>query len=239
MIKAAHSGWFEQIFRSYIFRLLRKSFAGIYIYGDIPSTAPAIPVVLAPNHSTWWDGFLIYLLNVKVFKRPFYLMVTEDQLRSFRFFAKVGAYSIPLESRKGMMESLQYTLELLDEHSKPASLVCIFPQGDLVSWFQRPLDFRSGLEWVLTRYQGSVSIIPVAIKAELCAEQRPEVFVLFGENHVITGQEFPGMPWLEKEETQLLDELVDHMKTEPPATPLLKGTPSVHTRYRQFKEWFT
>jgi len=239
MIKAAHSSWFEQIFHAYIFRLLRKSFAGIYLYGEVPVTDPEVPIVLVPNHSAWWDGFFIYLLNVQVFERPLYLMMTEEQLQSFRFFAKVGAYSISLESRKGIMESLEYTLELLGKPVEPAPLICIFPQGELTSWFRRPLGFRRGLEWILTRHKGDVSLIPVAMKAEFCAEQRPEMFFLFGEHRVLTGPEFPGIQWLEQEIMQLLDKLIERMKAEQPDTLLLEGSASVHTRYRQFKKWFT
>ena len=239
MIKAAHAGWFEQIFRLYIVRLLKKSFAGMYIYGDIPVTLPQIPVVLVPNHTTWWDGFFVYLLNAKVFKRPLYLMMGEEQLQSFRFFTKVGAYSVPLESRKGMMDSLRYTIELLSERNEPPPLICLFPQGELLSWFRRPLGFRRGLEWILARYPGDINLIPLAIKAEFGAEQRPEVFFLFGKNHVIAGPEFPGIQWLEKEETHLLDQLAGCMQANQPAAQLLEGAPSVHTKYRRFTRWFS
>lgn len=234
LITAAHSAWFERLFRVYILRLLRKSFAGIHVYGIIPAPASRLPVVLVPNHSTWWDGFLIYLLNLKIFDRPLYLMMTEEQLRTYRFFSRVGAYSIPLGSPRGILESLRYSITLLEQPQDPAPLVCLFPQGELTSWFRRPLVFHRGLEWILTRYPGELTVIPLAIRAEFREEQRPEVFCLFDEKREMAGTDFPGMRWLEQAETQLLDRLVVSMRSEQPTTTLLRGTPSVDTWYRRF-----
>lgn len=238
LIKAAHSKWFERIFRLYVVWLLGRSFARINVYGDIPVISPRHPIVLAPNHSTWWDGFFVYFLNMKVFKRPFYLMMSEEQLRQFRFFTRAGAYSIPTGSPRGIIASLHYTIEVLEMEGDPASLVCIFPQGDLTSWFQRPLNFKRGLEWVLARYSGILNLVPLAIKAEFGAEQRPDVALLFGKNYVIRGTEFPGMEWLETEEIQILDKLAGMMQKNYHGMPLLKGLPSVHTRYQRFMQWF-
>lgn len=238
MIKARHIGWFEPIFRWYILRLLRKSFAGMYVFGEIPDQSLRLPVVLVPNHSTWWDGFLIYLLNLKIFRRPLYLMMTEEQLRRYRFFSWVGAYSIPLGSPRGIIESLRYTMGLLERREEPTPLVCLFPQGELTSWFQRPLEYRRGLEWILARYSGGLTLLPLAIKAEFRAEQRPEVFFLFGGAQELSGTDFSGMPGLEAEETRLLTRLAECLRSEPPTASLLEGVPSVHTRYRWLTGWF-
>jgi len=208
----------------------------MHLYGKMPVPDPKIPLILVPNHSTWWDGFFVYLLNVMIFNRPLYLMMTDRQLQAFPFFAKVGAYSIPEQWSKEMVKSLQYTLDILSDQTKSAPLICIFPQGKLVPWSKRPLEYKKGLEWILKRYPGEVSVLPLAIKATFGEEQHPEVFFLFGESGFTRGANFPGTAWLEDREIVLLDNLTSMISEQKESTVLLEGKKSIHHRYRQFKQ---
>ena len=204
MIRAQHRLWADLIFQPYLSWLFKRNFHTIQLLGTLPEIPNDLPVLLLPNHSTWWDGFFVYLLNKRIFRRTAYLMMLEEQLSKYWFFAKLGAYSIEPEYRRGIVESLAYTVELLDQNM---SLVSVFPQGELLPWHTRPLGYKRGVEWILQKYGKPVALLPLAIRTEFLGERCPSVFFLFGEVNRFDGETFRGMDWLEKAETVLLDDL--------------------------------
>ena len=128
----------------------------------------------------------------------------EEQLRKYRFFAKIGAYSIEPKHRQGIVESLEYTVGLLNQKTP---LISVFPQGQLLPWHARPLDYKRGVEWILRKYEKPIAVLPLAMRTEFLGEKRPEVFFLFGEVNSFDADTFHGMDWLEKTESDLLDDL--------------------------------
>ena len=204
MIRAQHRFWADFIFQPYLTRLFKRHFHRIQLLGDLPEIPNHLPLLLLPNHSTWWDGFFVHLLNKRIFRRTAYLMMLEAQLSKYKFFAKIGAYSIEPKHRQGILESLKYTVELLN---RGTPLVSIFPQGELLPWHTRPLDYKRGVEWILREYGKPVAILPLAIRTELLGEKRPEVFFLFGDVNVFDSDTFHGVAWLEETESALLDDL--------------------------------
>ena len=204
MIRAQHRLWADFIFQPYLFWLFRRHFHTIQVLGGHPKIPSHLPLLLLPNHSTWWDGFFVYLLNKRIFHRTAYLMMLEEQLSKYRFFTKIGAYSIEPKHRQGIFESLEYTLEVLNQGTP---LVSIFPQGELLPWHTRPLGYKRGVEWILRAYRKPIAVLPLAIRTEFLGEKRPKVFFLFGDVHAFDPDTFHGMDWLEKTESALLDDL--------------------------------
>ena len=204
MIQAQHRLWADLIFQPYLKWLFKRHFHTIQLLDALPEIPSHLPLLLLPNHSTWWDGFFIYLLNKRIFRRTAYLMMLEEQLSKYRFFAKIGAYSIEPRHRQGIVKSLKYTVELLNQGTP---LISIFPQGELLPWHTRPLGYKRGVEWVLREYGKPIAILPLAIRTEFLGEKRPSVFFLFGEVNSFNQDTFPGMDWLEEAENALLDDL--------------------------------
>lgn len=208
MIRARHRLWADIIFQPYLSWLFKRNFHEIRLLGTQPEIPDDLPLLLLPNHSTWWDGFFVYLLNKRVFRRTTYLMMLEAQLTKYKFFAKIGAYSIEPENRRSAIESLEYTVELLEQEM---SLVTIFPQGELLPWYTRPLGYKRGVEWVLQKHGKPVTVLPLAIRTEFLGEKRPSVFFLFGDAYTYSPTTFQGMDWLEKTETALLEDLASRI----------------------------
>ncbi len=204
MIQAQHRFWADIIFQPYLTWLFKRNFHEIQVLGKSPEIPDDLPVLLLPNHSTWWDGFFVYLLSKKIFRRTPYLMMLEKQLSKYKFFSKIGAYSIEPENRRNIIESLGYTVELLN---REMPIVSIFPQGQLVPWHTRPLGYKRGVEWILRKYGKPVAVLPLAIRTEFIGEKRPSAFFLFGAVHSFDAGTFQGMDWLEQTETKLLDDL--------------------------------
>ncbi len=207
MIKARHAAWADWIFQLYLTRLCRRHFHALCLLGNVPETNPDLPLLLLPNHSTWWDGFFVYLLNQKLFRRRLYLMMLEDQLAKYKFFSRLGAYSINPHSAGSIKNSLRYSVDILNEKMAPRPLLCIFPQGELLPWDKRPLVYKNGIETILSGYGGKVNLLPLAIKTEFLTEQFPFAFFLFGENIIVNRNAFGGVQSLQEIEDALLDDL--------------------------------
>ncbi len=204
MIRAQHRLWADLVFQPYLTWLFKRHFHTIQVLGELPKVPSHLPLLLLPNHSTWWDGFFVYLVNKRIFRRNAYLMMLEEHLIKYRFFTKIGAYSIDPNNRNGIIESLEYSVELL---SRDIPLVSIFPQGELLPWNTRPLGYKRGIEWILQEYGKSIVILQLAIRAEFLGEKRPEVFFLFGDALSLDKGTFSGMDWLEKTQITLMDDL--------------------------------
>ena len=179
MIKAQHIGWAHLVFHPYITRLIRRHFHSLYLMKEFPRIDPGVPILLLPNHSTWWDGFFIYLLNHYGLRRPLYLMMLEEQLSKYPFFAKLGAYSIDPGRPKSVLETMKYTQSILASPQTPAPLVCLFPQGEMQPVSVKTLKIRPGYEWLLKNLQTEIIPLILGIRAEFLEQQQPEVFFQF------------------------------------------------------------
>ncbi len=204
MIVARHAAWAEKVFHLYVTGLFQRHFHAMRLLGEPPRAEPNLPLLLLPNHSTWWDGFFIHLLNKKIFLRRPYVMMLEEQLVRYPFFTRVGVFSIDPKSPASMRASLRYAANVLRD---PQNLLAIFPQGELRPWDKRPLGYKRGLEVILKLHTGPVNLLPLAIRAEFLGEQKPSVFFMFGENLPVDYSSFAGMAWLEKREEEALEKL--------------------------------
>lgn len=210
MIPASHRRWAHGIFRPYLRSLFKRRFHALHLLGDMPSVPPNTPILLLPNHSTWWDGFFPYLLNDTLFYREFFIMMLEERLREFWFFRFVGAFSINQRSPKGIVETLDYTVSLLAGQR----LVVMFPQGELSAWGKRPLGYNRGVERVVRKCRDakrSVAIVPLAMRCEFLADEKPHVFLLCGVPLFTDTVHDIDVVELERTETARLDELLQRI----------------------------
>ena len=224
MITARHAPWAHALFRRYVAHLIAGSFRTVSVMGPVPLPDARYPVVLVPNHSTWWDGFFVYEANRLLFKRRLHLMMLTSQLKRYPFFSRVGAFGIEPGVRSEVLASLRYSASILNN---PANLLCLFPQGELRPGGLRPLGFQRGLERILSLAGRSVLLVPMAIRVELLDGQRPDVFFGFGESRVVGADSFPGIPWLEAEVSGLLDGIVRAVSRGERGTRIRRGRPGI------------
>jgi 1-acyl-sn-glycerol-3-phosphate acyltransferase len=227
MIKANPTRWAKFIFHIYVMRLMKRHFHAFHLFGDLPQPDPELPLLLIPNHSTWWDGFFVYLLNEEILKRELYLMMLDRQLAKYKFFSRIGAFGITPGDKENVKESLNYTVELLQ---KKNVMITMFPQGVLLPWGKRPLNFKKGIKSIIKRYGEPVNILPLAMRAEYGGEQRAEVFFQFGENFIVDDHNFQDVKWLEDVELNLLDDLADRINGGEKGRQLLMGRGSINVK---------
>jgi len=145
----------------------------------LPNTASSIepdqPVIYFMNHSSWWDGLLLYHAAQLTSRGDHYVMMEEEQLRQYAFFRKLGAYSINKENASSIRTSLQYTTELLHSGKR----VWIFPQGEILHQDARPIEFRPGIGLLLRRSPRAVAV-PVTLCHGMVQHDLPEISMQVG-----------------------------------------------------------
>lgn len=176
MKPAHHTGWAHILFRPYLRHLVRRSFHSVQVLGELPSFPEDRSVLLLPNHSTWWDGFIIYLTNDLAWQKKPFVMMEEKQLNRFPFFNRLGAYSVRPGDREDVEKTLSYSAHLLEN---PRHLLFLFPQGKLLPWHQRPLTFKSGFSHILSASPVRPEVFFCGIRAEFLGEQYPDIFIMF------------------------------------------------------------
>ncbi|MBN2410719.1 lysophospholipid acyltransferase family protein [candidate division KSB1 bacterium] len=185
-----------------------------------------------PNHSTWWDGFFVYILNKIIFKREIYLMMLEDELTRNFFFSRIGAYSIRQGSISGVKESLDYTRSII--LNKSSCLICIFPQGELLPWGKMPPGFKRGPEIIFRNVYEPVYCCLLAIKIEFFNEQRPDVYFMF-DHFLLNSPNMINMKEYETKMENLLDKLNRAIINQENAIIIFKGKESINRYIEKFR----
>ncbi|MBD3165402.1 hypothetical protein GF324_02285 [bacterium] len=253
MIKDDPRWWAPPLFNLYIDRLMQRHFHGIRLLGSSPDLDPRIPVLLTPNHSTWWDGFFVYLLNRRLWRRPFHLMMLEEQLAQNLFFQKLGVYGIRQDSLSEVRKAVMHTVARLEQREgmtigrrvqgaldrssdniwtpdlPTAPALVWYPQGELLPWDRRPLGVKRGLERVVKRYRKPLQMLPVGIKPVFLRDQRPDLFLQCGGPVRFEGEGWQAEAWDERM-VALLDEMTERIAKGERGRLLLRGQPSVNER---------
>lgn len=165
----------EHVYARYGRRLLRRSFARVWLAGE-PWPAGDAPTIAFLNHSAWWDPILTLFLSHDLFRRDGYGIMQGAQLRRYPFFRRIGCFGTTEERFEDARAVSLYAGRLLREGARRT--LWIFPQGELLP-ARAPLAFRSGVARFARAAPGA-PLVPVAVRYEFRAEQRPEAFVRVG-----------------------------------------------------------
>ena len=84
------------------------------VEGPIPTPADG-PLIFYLNHPSWWDGYMAYVLNRMVLGNRFqgFCMMDEHELRRYRFFTWLGAFSMNRQDARSALGSVAYIGRLL------------------------------------------------------------------------------------------------------------------------------
>ncbi len=237
MIEAKKNIVIESIFASMNRRMLRRHFHAVHIAGGetVARLDRTIPIIFYGNHSNWWDGLLEFFFSREVFRLDSFLMMDEQQMRRYRFFRWIGAFSVDRTLPRRAAESVQYATELFD---RPGRALWIYPQGDMRPNDVRPLQFYSGMGHIV-RGLGRVQLVPVAHRYEFLAQQKPESFTTFGEVEIVESVGHPKelSSLCEQKLTAQLDTLRETVvagRLDGFAT-LLRGRTSTNERYDKIR----
>jgi 1-acyl-sn-glycerol-3-phosphate acyltransferase len=169
------NAWFAGHARSRI----RATFAATRVHGlaRTRELSGAGPVLVVSNHTAWWDPLVTLHVSEHLIGADGYAMMDAKNLRKLPFFALVGAFGVDLDRPEDGATVMKYAARLLD---RPGRLCWVFPQGRERPVTARPLDFRPGAAEI-ARVSKRAVVVPAAIRYEFGAEERPFLYVSFGE----------------------------------------------------------
>lgn len=178
MLKDVKGRSFDRLFYRYnAWYLLRRYFRFFGIVGSLsPEAAGNRPLLYLMNHSSWWDGLLAYHAARTLTEGKHYFMMEEAQLEKYRFFRRLGAYSINPSRSADVLSSLRYTAGLLREGGR----VWMYPQGEIRPLDERPVGLKQGAALVL-RLCPDAAVVPVTLYHGLYLHSKPEAVLLAGE----------------------------------------------------------
>lgn len=178
MLEANKKIWFEKLFALYNRNLLKRRFNSLYVrnFTELKNRNKNIPLIIYANHSSWWDGLVLFeILNSREFDS--FVMMEEKHLAKFKFFRKLGAFSVVRENIREAKKSIEYAAAILRSGNKKTLL--IFPQGEILPNDHRPIKFFNGLSLIIEKLR-ECNIVPCSIRYEFLNEYKPEIFVKFG-----------------------------------------------------------
>jgi 1-acyl-sn-glycerol-3-phosphate acyltransferase len=135
------------------------------------------PLVIYSNHPSWWDAVLfIVLAKVLLPGHVSFAPIDAAMLRKYRFFARIGAFGLDLESRRGAIDFLRTATSILRH---PNHALWITAQGTFKDVRARPLALRPGVAHLPERAPDAC-FVPLAIDYCFWSERGAEALVAFG-----------------------------------------------------------
>ncbi|SFJ90542.1 1-acyl-sn-glycerol-3-phosphate acyltransferase [Halobacillus dabanensis] len=175
MFRPAHKRlWLQWGFTRFNRMFLHYHFQNILV--DAPENPPNKKTLFLINHSTWWDPLLVFHLNDQIIRSDGYGMMQEDGLRRFPFFRSIGAYSVNSDNHRHLIESLRYSMDLL----QASKTVWIFPQGAEQPLEKRPLEFFSGIAYLAQKCPDT-NVVPISLYYALEHTKKPNAYITIGE----------------------------------------------------------
>lgn len=165
---------FEAFFRPWRDRRVRTLMAGL------PANLPHdVPLLLASNHTSWWDPFTLREMQRALRpSSPVFVVMLERELARFPYFRRMGVHGIEPGSGASLRACIRRLRQRLDE--RPDGSVVFFPQGRIWPSFKRPLGFHPGVG-LLARELSPLMILPVALHVEPLNSTRATVFASAAE----------------------------------------------------------
>ena len=208
MIPARKSAWFERAFAAYNRNLIARRFEGLRVAGasNLRERPHDAPLILYVNHSSWWDGLIVFQIG-RACRLDQYALMEEKQLRVYPLFRWIGAFSIVRERAREAAESVDYAAGLL---RGTARALWIFPQGETLPNDVRPLQFFNGVAHIIKR-AGGADAAPVALRYEFLDDFKPAAFARVGAvQRIDVGENFNAKlitPALAERLTMTLDQV--------------------------------
>ncbi|MGL4522969.1 MAG: 1-acyl-sn-glycerol-3-phosphate acyltransferase, partial [Bacilli bacterium] len=95
---------FEWFFLQIVRILLRRHFHSIHI--TMKKKPNVVPTLFIINHSSWWDGLVLFWLNKTQLNHNLFTMMSIEGLNAFPFFRALGGYSVDSKSYTHTKQSL-------------------------------------------------------------------------------------------------------------------------------------
>lgn len=205
-------------------RALRQAFHQVHLYLDRGlAFDPKQSHLYVANHSSFWDGIVLYHWLRERRRQAIYCMIDQVQVREHPFFRRVGGFSVDRANPRDGIRAIDYATELLNRGSVS---VIVFPQGELRHNDARPLGFESGVARIIEKCP-TCKLITVALRYELWKEQRAEAMLSAEQMDLQTSSRREIVRSLEANIASQLDQLRQRALKFEAGEVLLQGRASI------------
>ncbi len=227
MLEALSHPILTPLVRTYLVSTVRGHFADLRVHLEQPVLP--MPTIFFATHQSWWDGHLILAL-CQFLKLEFRVLMLEENLEKYGFLRYAGAYGVNRASVASVRGALRYSRSQLEAEVPRA--VLLFPSGEIMSPFARPLAFESGLASLALMCQKAsvkVQLCPLAMRLEHGLEARPSAYMRLGTSFDVDASSVSSLTAALSSELTLQadrlhqDLLHDHLESY---LPILRGVPS-------------
>ncbi len=178
MLEALTHPMLTPLVRTYLLSTVRGHFADLRVHLEQPVLP--MPTVFFVTHQSWWDGHLILVL-CQFLKLEFRVLMLQENLAKYGFLRYAGAFGVNRASVSSVRAALRYSRAQLEADVPRA--VLLFPSGEIMSPFARPIVFESGLASLVLMCQKAelkVQVCPLAMRLEHGLDARPSAFIKVG-----------------------------------------------------------
>lgn len=197
---------------------VQGGFAHVWVQhqGALPQPSRGALLVYI-NHSAWWDLYMTAIIDYEILRRRFdsYGMMEERQLRRYRFFTWMGAFSVHRQDRQEARRALHYISNVLA--ARRGRSLFLFPQGSILPNDQRPIRAYPGIARIAQRVveQGMpVQLLPITLRYEFRGEQRPDLFVRVGPVATLAAHSAVDIPALTQQIAEQLTDSLDELRAQ-------------------------
>jgi len=187
--------WQLRLFTRYASFYLTRHFHKVYLLRAAPlPSLEGWPVLVCMNHPSWWDPVIALHLSRTLFQnRRQYAPIALKGVQKYRFFERLGFFSIDPHSRSGASRFLRIGREVLKQ---PDAVFWVTAQGHFSDVRRRPVVLQAGIGH-LARMSERFVILPIAFEYAFWSERSPEAFVCIGDPLFIgRGAERSRSEWL-------------------------------------------
>ncbi len=164
-------------FRWYARRYVAKGFHALRVSREGPPRDPGPgPLIVLPNHPSWWDPLVCLVLAESFPARETYAPIEAAQLERYRLFRKLGFFGVERGSMRGAAAFLRVSEAIL---RRPGTALWITAQGRFVDPRERPVSLEPGVAH-LARRLGAGWVVPLALEYPFWDERFPEALARFG-----------------------------------------------------------
>jgi 1-acyl-sn-glycerol-3-phosphate acyltransferase len=165
-------------FARYFRGMLRRGFASVRWTStrDPAGWDREVPTLFVSNHTSWWDGFLSYVLTQEL-SLTFHILMEAVNLDRYPAFRRIGTLPLRRDSLVGSYEDLEAARSSL----RPGVGFWVYPQGQRRPAAEAISPLERGAAHLAIRHAGPLRICPVAFRYPFMSEQLPEALALVGE----------------------------------------------------------
>jgi 1-acyl-sn-glycerol-3-phosphate acyltransferase len=151
------------------------------------------PLIVYCNHPSWWDPLALIAVSRYLLPRTsHYGPMDAAALKHYGFFRKFGMFPVESGTRRGAVQFLRATQDIL---TAPNSALWLTPEGRFTDMRTRPAMLRPGLGAVIARSR-ACTVVPLAIEYTFWDERLPEILLSCGKPlEVLDGQMQSAEEW--------------------------------------------